>query len=104
MGALSLGFGAIVPRVETGIVSGALDFNPVGAVDTAWFGDDRADRKGARGLDPAPLFLGDDPDFVSDFREVLVLTEDQGDIVFLTVSETDDVQGQADVHALFAHV
>ena len=37
-----------------------------------------------------------------DFGKVLVLAEDKGDVVFVARGEADNVQRQADIHALFA--
>ena len=48
------------------------------------------------------MLAGYKPDFVGDFGKVLVLAEDKGNIVFLSRGEADEIQRQADIHALFA--
>jgi hypothetical protein len=48
--ALGFGFGAVVAGVEAGVVGGAVDFDPVGAVDATWLRHDGADRENAGDL------------------------------------------------------
>jgi len=78
--------GPVVSRVKARVVEGSLDANPVRLVDAAAVPGDRTARKGRSDLQPTALFASDDTQFRGDFRQILVLAEDQCHIVLGTVS------------------
>ena len=66
---------SVVAGVETRVVNGTIDRNPVGLVDAAAVAAGRAIGKGTRHLDPAALFPYDRTHLVGHFGKVLILAE-----------------------------
>ena len=58
----SLWLGAVIPRVDAGIIRGLVDGAPVGAVDATPIGGGGAVRERAGDLDPSVLKGGNLPD------------------------------------------
>src|ERR1700676_800939 len=86
----------IVAGVETGIIEGAINLDPVCSVDAATVAAGRTEWKCASDLNPAILLLYDLTDFVSDFGKVLVLAEDQRHVVNFAIRQRDNIQRQPD--------
>src|SRR5690606_18350332 len=67
--------GSVVPCVDAGRISFLVEPDPVGFVDAASVRVAGARGKRRGDLDEAPLLTGDQPDFIRDFTEVLILAE-----------------------------
>ena len=92
--------GTVVAWIEAGVVSRAIDPNPVSPVDPLTILCDRTDRESAGHLEPPVLRSSNVPDLPRDFRQILVLAEDYGNIVGVLPGQSDHVDGDADVDAL----
>ncbi len=77
---------AVVARVQARVVQGAVNRNPVGAVDPTPIATSGAAGEGRCDLDPTRLFPCDISDLGCYFGEILIPTEDQGDIIGTSVS------------------
>ena len=100
-GASRLRFGTVVAGVKAGVVSRAIDFNPIRAVNSAPVGTGRTEWKRTGYFDPAVLLVGDLADFVSNFRQILILAENKGDVEGAGMRESDDIQREPNIHAFF---
>jgi hypothetical protein len=94
------GLGAVVTWVYAGIVGGAVDANPVSPVDPLAIWSDRAHGESAGDFDPSVLAPRDVPNLPRHLRQVLVLAENHGDIVYVLPGQPDHIDGYADVDAL----
>src|ERR1017187_7262075 len=92
--------GTVVAWIEAGVVRRAVDPNPVSPVDPLTILSDRTDRESAGHLKPPVLRSSNGPDLPRDFRQILVLTENYGNIVGVLPGQSDHVDGDADVDAL----
>src|ERR1035437_7691255 len=90
----------VVSWIEAGVVSRAVNPNPVSPVDPLTILSDRTNRESAGHLKPPVLRSSNVPDLPRDFRQILVLAEDYGNIVGVLPGQSDHVDGDADVDAL----
>lgn len=91
---------SVVAAIETSVVGRAIDPDPVGLVNAATVPRRRAEGERAGDLDPSVLLPRDGADLFCDFREVLVLAEDDRYVVLFSVRHADHVEGQPDVDPL----
>src|SRR5208337_4254124 len=91
----------IVVRIDTGVIGGAVDANPIRSIDASRLLDRRARRESARRLDPSILKDRDLFHILDGFGEILILAEDQRDIVIAIERKTYDIQGDTNVDTLF---
>ena len=79
--------GTVITWVETPIVRGAVESNPICLVYPARIASRWTIGKRGRDFDPARLFASNGSDFVGDFRQILILIGTRS-IVFLPDSNT----------------
>jgi len=91
---------AVIVGIEAGIVQRAVDPNPIRLIDAPPVSTGRTDRKRGSDLDPAVLLQRDQANLIRDFREVLILAEDQRYVVLLAVRQVERVQRQPDIDPL----
>ena len=94
-------FRPVIARINTPIVSGAINLDPISPMNAVRILERRTRGKCGSYLDPAILLSANHPDFIRDFGQILILTQDQGDIENSTMRKTDNVYRDANIHSLF---
>ncbi len=90
----------VVSLIQAAVVGLTRNWNPVSIVDATTVARRRAEWKRARNFNPTALFLRDHPYFLGHLGQVLILTENHGDVVRSLVSHPDHVQRDTNVDSL----
>ena len=77
--------GAVVARIDAGVVGRFVNGTPIGAIDAASIGRPGAIGEGAGDLDPTVLETCDQADKRGQLTEVLILAEDQSKVTMLSL-------------------
>src|SRR5579872_2403355 len=82
------------------VVSVPINRHPVGLINPPLATAGWAHRKRRSHFDPPVLLLGDQPQLVSRFRQILILAEDERHVEFSMMCQPDDVESNPHVNPL----
>jgi hypothetical protein len=91
----------VIAAVYAGIIGRPVNLNPIGFLNPPAIPGRWAERESAGDLDPTVLFLSNHSDFRRRLGKILILTEYQGNVIFLAVGHADDIDGSPHINAFF---
>lgn len=90
----------VISGINAEVISGLINPYPVSFCNSTNLGT-CSKGEGRGNFNPAILLLSDDPNFFGNFREVLILAKNEGNIISPSVSQSYDIKGDSDVYPLF---